>query len=255
MISSPCAMLITPITPKVMARPTAASSNTDPSESPNQTFCSCAHIACVRSMSATASCAASAISGASAFCSGVRTVSASRPPRPAITATAATRSSNGAPLPTSADACASSRARRTPGSVSAVSASSIAASCSGSPARNASLAAAIRRAGSACMSVSVETAARTARRSALFTLIAPVERAGTGPSDSPVRGSNASASDPRPVTRMTSPSDLRRWRSPSCSASSTTAARPSPVAPIAATTTARSLKLPSGSRAISSSSV
>ena len=42
MISSPCAMLITPITPKVMASPTAASSSTDPSDSPNQTFCSCA---------------------------------------------------------------------------------------------------------------------------------------------------------------------------------------------------------------------
>ena len=33
-------MLMTPITPKVMARPIAASSNTEPSESPYQAFCS-----------------------------------------------------------------------------------------------------------------------------------------------------------------------------------------------------------------------
>ena len=38
------------------------------------------------------------------------------------------------------------------------------------------------------MSVSVATAARTARRSALFTFIAVVERAATGPSASPVSG-------------------------------------------------------------------
>ncbi len=36
---SPCAMLMTPITPKVMARPMAASSSTEPSEMPYQTFC------------------------------------------------------------------------------------------------------------------------------------------------------------------------------------------------------------------------
>ena len=33
-------MLMTPITPKVMARPIAASSSTEPSERPYQTFCS-----------------------------------------------------------------------------------------------------------------------------------------------------------------------------------------------------------------------
>ena len=32
-------MLMTPITPKVMARPIAASSSTEPSESPYQAFC------------------------------------------------------------------------------------------------------------------------------------------------------------------------------------------------------------------------
>ena len=39
MTISPCAMLMTPMTPKVMARPMAASSRTEPSEMPYQMFC------------------------------------------------------------------------------------------------------------------------------------------------------------------------------------------------------------------------
>ena len=39
MTISPCAMLMTPITPKVMASPMAASSSTDPSDRPYQAFC------------------------------------------------------------------------------------------------------------------------------------------------------------------------------------------------------------------------
>ncbi len=35
---SPCAILITPMTPNVMASPMAASSSTEPSDSPYQTF-------------------------------------------------------------------------------------------------------------------------------------------------------------------------------------------------------------------------
>ena len=38
-------MLMTPMTPKVMARPMAASSRTEPSESPYQTFWTLSHIA------------------------------------------------------------------------------------------------------------------------------------------------------------------------------------------------------------------
>ena len=38
-------MLMMPITPKVMARPMAASSSTEPSDRPYQTFCSACHIA------------------------------------------------------------------------------------------------------------------------------------------------------------------------------------------------------------------
>ena len=41
-------MLMTPITPKVMARPIAASSNTEPSDSPYQAFCTVFQIAKVR---------------------------------------------------------------------------------------------------------------------------------------------------------------------------------------------------------------
>ena len=38
-------MLMTPITPKVMARPIAASSSTEPSDSPYQAFCTVAQTA------------------------------------------------------------------------------------------------------------------------------------------------------------------------------------------------------------------
>ena len=51
-------MLITPITPKVMARPIAARSSTEPSDSPYQTFCSASHSASSPSMVETAACAA-----------------------------------------------------------------------------------------------------------------------------------------------------------------------------------------------------
>src|SRR5438093_658227 len=39
MTISPCAMLMTPITPKVMASPIAASRSTEPRERPYQAFC------------------------------------------------------------------------------------------------------------------------------------------------------------------------------------------------------------------------
>src|SRR5438128_2317090 len=45
MTISPWAMLMTPITPKVMARPIAASSSTEPSDRPYQAFCTADHIA------------------------------------------------------------------------------------------------------------------------------------------------------------------------------------------------------------------
>ena len=51
-------MLMTPITPKVMASPIAASSSTEPSESPYQAFCSAVHMARLFSIEAMASVAA-----------------------------------------------------------------------------------------------------------------------------------------------------------------------------------------------------
>ena len=45
MTISPWAMLMTPITPKVMARPIAASSSTEPSDRPYQAFCTSDHSA------------------------------------------------------------------------------------------------------------------------------------------------------------------------------------------------------------------
>ena len=48
MTISPWAMLMTPITPKVMARPIAASSRTEPSDSPYQAFCTIDHSARLR---------------------------------------------------------------------------------------------------------------------------------------------------------------------------------------------------------------
>ena len=51
-------MLMTPITPNVMARPMAASSSTEPSESPYQAFCTVLHSASRLSIDAIASAAA-----------------------------------------------------------------------------------------------------------------------------------------------------------------------------------------------------
>src|ERR1700710_2378902 len=45
MTISPCAMLMTPITPKVMASPIAASRRTEPSERPYKEFCTAVQIA------------------------------------------------------------------------------------------------------------------------------------------------------------------------------------------------------------------
>ena len=258
MMSSPCAMLITPITPKVMARPTAASSSTDPSDSPNQTFCSCAHIACVRSISATACCAASAISGSSARCSGVsdrqRVAAAAagdhaRPPRPGRRSA---RRCRAAPTPAPRRAPGARRDRSRPRAPR-----SIASSCSGSRGTE-------RLAGGRHPPgrVGVHQRQRRDRRAdrppqrvvdldRARSSAPPPARAPSPVSGVERLGVRSPPGDPdRPRRRP-----CARARSPSCSASSTAAARSSPVAPIAATTSARSAKLPSGSSAISSSSV
>ena len=63
MTISPWAMLMTPITPKVMARPMAASSSTEPSDSPYQAFCTIDHSARLLWMADVALAAARAIAG------------------------------------------------------------------------------------------------------------------------------------------------------------------------------------------------
>ena len=132
----------------------------------------------LRSISATAAVAAAAISGSSAACSGVSAASASLPPRPATIADRrhplgrARRRTRAAPPPrASASACL------TAGSLSAASAASdrrelLRVRACGTP-RSPPPAAAPDP---AAISVSVEIAERTARRSALLTLIGSVER-------------------------------------------------------------------------------
>ena len=63
MTISPWAMLMTPITPKVMASPIAASSNTEPSDSPYQAFCTVDHSARLRWIEAVAFAAAPTMAG------------------------------------------------------------------------------------------------------------------------------------------------------------------------------------------------
>ena len=56
-------MLMTPMTPKVMARPMAASSSTEPSESPYQAFCTVLHSSSVRATEVRAAVTAACTSG------------------------------------------------------------------------------------------------------------------------------------------------------------------------------------------------
>ena len=66
MTISPCAMLMTPMTPNVMASPIAASSSTEPSESPYQAFCAASHSTSPFWIAATASLAARVTAGLAA---------------------------------------------------------------------------------------------------------------------------------------------------------------------------------------------
>ena len=70
-------MLMTPITPKVMARPIAASSSTEPSETPYHAFCTADQMASELCTDAIADCAVCATSGEGSFETLVRSASAS----------------------------------------------------------------------------------------------------------------------------------------------------------------------------------
>ena len=82
-------MLITPMVPKVMASPIAASSSTEPSEMPYQTFCAASQAASDWRTEAAAAVAAALISGSDALLmAACRTLSASRLPRSRTTSSA-----------------------------------------------------------------------------------------------------------------------------------------------------------------------
>ena len=122
-------MLMTPITPKVMARPMAASSSTEPSDSPYQAFCTVFQIAKVLWILPLAAATAACTCGDWFAATLSRRLSASWSPRSRITAMAAILSvSLDFPSVSTMAACASLIAFLTRGSFSAASALSRAAS-------------------------------------------------------------------------------------------------------------------------------
>ena len=153
-----------------MARPIAASSSTEPSEMPYQTFCTAPHIARRWSILAI-SCLAAALTAADALAgSEFSNAIASWSPRAPIRCTAFSRSASGtsgAVTRMAARACSS--AAFTVGSVSWASAAFTCGSASASRCLNTSLAALRRLAGSGSRSVSAPTAALMALRMRLLT--------------------------------------------------------------------------------------
>ena len=127
-------MLMTPITPKVMARPMAASSSTEPSDRPYQAFCTVDQSASLLWIAAMASAAARATSRRLLAGSPVSSASASWSPRALMMAMASSLSASVASgLNSRIAARASVKACLTPLSVSfssaASSAGSMASSC------------------------------------------------------------------------------------------------------------------------------
>ena len=215
MISSPCAMLMTPITPKVIARPTAARSSTEPSERPYQTFCDRPHIACSRSIVADGGLGGGGELGLIGGCSGVSVCARrcrrgrrrGRPRRPFRRGGVRGEDRRGA-----ASRGRRRRRRRSPARGPLRWRRSPRGRGRRRPARRRRGAWPGRdRAGRAW-----PIAERTARRRALFTLTAVVERGSTAPRSAPVSGSVALAALPLPVTTMMASSDLRCCRLPSC---------------------------------------
>ena len=87
-------MLMTPMTPKVMARPMAASSSTEPSESPYQAFCTIDHNASLFWIAEVAAAAACAIIGGCSPLRPVSSASASWSPRARMMAMASSFSAS-----------------------------------------------------------------------------------------------------------------------------------------------------------------
>ncbi len=183
-------MLMTPMTPKVMARPIAASSRTEPSESPYQTFWTAPHIASWPWIAPIASCAVRLT--ASGVPSGRldSNASASWSPRWRMTPTASIFSASLASgLNRITAACASISARRMVGLVSFLIAASSVSSTLASLDLNTARAASRRRAGSGDKSVRPPSAASIARRTRLLTRTG-VRSSGTAAAGFPVAASS-----------------------------------------------------------------
>ena len=122
-------MLMTPITPKVMASPIAASSSTEPSEMPYHRFCAMLQTARRLSMALMASASAWAMAGGWSAGTALRTARESRSPRSRRTLMASILSASLALARlTTMAARAASSARLTRWSVSLASAASTVAS-------------------------------------------------------------------------------------------------------------------------------
>ncbi|MNU56982.1 hypothetical protein D3C71_460900 [compost metagenome] len=192
MTISPCAMLMMPMTPKVMARPMAASSRTEPRDMPYQTF-----------WATFQSCCAFWIEAIALSRSGFRLgsmdeeteFSTPRPlaPRPEIVSIAARFSSIERSEERSDTARASSMRAFTSVSVSLASAASTSSRASALGERKIASAAERRAPRSGLISVRPPRAARIARRRLLLTLILVTAPFATWPALSPVTGSISSS--------------------------------------------------------------
>ena len=191
-------MLMTPMTPKVMARPIAASSSTEPSEMPYQTFWPADQMASELSMPAIAA-AGGVLQRAFGGC-------LERGEQRQRLAVAARREhldrrelvGFGRSETRTAEARACSSRALTAASVSLAIAASSAANAAGSGLRNMFSAAASRTAGSGEPSVSVPSTSRMTRRSPLLTLILVSSALAASPAASPVSGSSRLTPSPPP---------------------------------------------------------
>ena len=230
MTNSPCAILITPMTPKVTARPSAARSNTDPSESPWNSNSPARRNANCRSMRATAASIASAKPALPVRASSNTVRAASEPEAPRLSIPA--RFSASSSEASRAAPCAKTSLSRMRGTVSRASAASKRGKSCALRLRKIPSAARKRSAGSGETICKRPSALRSAARTRLLmrTGLAPVASAGA-----PV---SASASPMR-----SAPSGIRASL-PSASACKSGKPRGSPLRPSFSTASACSPKLP-----------
>ena len=163
-------MLITPMVPKVMASPIAASSSTEPSEMPYQTFCATSQAAIVWRIASAPAVAASLTSPSDDAAVACNTAKASRSPRSRTSAIASTFCAAGASEASTLAARASLIERLMRASFSPASAWSRAASEEASRRLKRASAAPRRTAGSGLINVSEPTAASMMPRNRLLTL-------------------------------------------------------------------------------------